>query len=85
MQYGKILGSSVSSEQLSLTIKGLLGGMSTLLIFFAKQKGVEISDGEVQNIINAVGDVVIYAGTLFSAASFLIGLIRKLYYKVKNK
>lgn len=84
MRYPKLLGSSVDPEKLALTVKGLLGGVATLILFYAKVKGVALTDGELQNIINAVGDIIVYGGALISSLAFLAGLFRKAYNLVKD-
>lgn len=80
----KLLGSSVNSEKLALTIKGILVAILPVILFVAKLQGWDIGEGDLQNFI----DVAIYAisavGSAIGAVMTLFGLFRKIYYKVKG-
>ncbi len=80
----KLLASSVNPEKLSLTIKGILGAVATIVIYFATFKGVEITQGELQSIIDNVGGIVVAIGGVVSSIAFVYGAIRKIVVQLKK-
>ena len=65
-----LLGSSQNSEEISLTIKGILMGAIPLILFILNQFGITASQELLQDTINVIFGLV--AGVMV-----LIGLIRK--------
>lgn len=72
MKYPKLLGSSKNSQELSLTIKGILLGLVPLAVIIFTSVGVDVTSGELTEIVNAIMAVV-------SAGITLYGLIRKFF------
>ena len=73
----KVLRSSANSENLSLTIKGLLVALIPIIIMIASKAGVMIVQGEAMEVVNALFAVV-------SSAIVAVGLIRKIYIKARK-
>lgn len=70
---------SSTGKGLSLTIGGLaVGGFIPVIAVLAGLAGVDLSENE---IAEALGAVV----ALVSITMTLIGLIRKIYYQIKNR
>lgn len=67
-----ILSSSQNSENISLTVKGLLVGLIPLAMFIARQYKVELNYNEVYAIAETLA-------LLISASVALIGLLRKVH------
>ena len=80
----KFLTSSVDSEKLSLTIKGLLTGLIPIFLLLTQFKGVSISEIEVFGIIDGIGVVIMAATALISSIATLYGLVRKIMVKLTN-
>ena len=77
----RALSSSVNPDKLAMTFKGLI----PLIIFLGMLKGVDITEAELndvlQNIIVAVGAV----GGAISAVVTAYGILRKVLVKFKGK
>lgn len=69
-----ILGSSVDPSSLALTVKGVLLGLVPLAVIIFTNVGIDVTSGELTEIINAVVAVL-------AAGMTVMGLIRK----IKNK
>ncbi|HDZ18826.1 hypothetical protein LCGC14_0641640 [marine sediment metagenome] len=80
----KFLTSSVDSEKLSLTIKGLLTGLIPIFLLLTQFKGVSISEIEISGIIDGIGVVIMAATALISSIATLYGLVRKIMVKLTN-
>lgn len=76
----KFLGSSVNSEQISLTFKGIAVGLIPVIILLSKTfgSGENLDEKTLTDLVDSVGDVIITAGTLVSAVMVAVGLIRKI-------
>ena len=78
MRYPKLLGSSADPQVLSLTIKGVLLGIIPLAIAIGKVSGVNLLEGDLINLIEAVFAVV--AGiitTVGAVRKVLMGEVKK--------
>jgi hypothetical protein len=78
LQY-PILGSSVDPQKLSLTIKGILLGVVTILVAF----GVNSDALGLTGLVESISDLIVQLGTLVSTGTIIYGGIRKIieYYK----
>lgn len=65
------LSSSENPEKLADTVKGVILGLSVLIIFVAKLGGIEIGTEEITNF--AIG-----AGTAVSSLLVFYGLVKKI-------
>lgn len=83
MNLPKFLTSSVDSEKLSLTIKGILTGFIPFIILLAQFGGASIAEIEINGIIDSIGAVMMAITGLASAIMTLYGLIRKIAAKFK--
>lgn len=77
----KILASSVNSNKLALTVKGILTGIIPLFLFIATSNGVDLAQGELSNIVEAISSVIVSVGGVVSAIMTFVGLVRKLAVK----
>ena len=74
----KLFASSINPEKLSLTVKGILGGIATFVVSLAVLFGVNITQGDFQMAINGVGDFIVAIGAVISTAMVIYGGIRKI-------
>lgn len=81
----KFLASSTDPNKLSLTIKGVLGGVSTLLLLVLTSVGVNITSGDLQIVIDGIGDFIVAFFGLLSTIAIVYGGCRKIYYQIKNR
>ena len=77
----KILSSSVNPDKLALTFRGLI----PLIIFLGMLKGVEITEAELNDILQNIILVIGVVGSAISAIVTTWGLIRKFLVKFKGK
>lgn len=82
MKYPKFIGSSANPENLSATVQGALIGLIPLVILLSKQKGVELSENELVNMITAI---IAGATAVASLVTIVFGLVRKLVLFVQSK
>ena len=73
----KLLGSSQNSNTLALTVKGILIGLIPIILVVLNALGVKLGADALNNIILQITAII-------AGITTLIGLIRKLYYFVKN-
>lgn len=71
-----LLGSSADPEAVSLTIKGIGLAIIPVLVLVFKGLGLDITENELIEILNIIVTAV-------SSCMILIGLVRKLYFKLK--
>jgi hypothetical protein len=76
-----IFGSSVDYTKISLTVKGILMGIITLLIAF----GIPTDALELPALVDAITTLIVQIGALVSTATILIGGIRKITTYIKEK
>ena len=69
-----MFGSSINSEKVSLTLKGL----GILVVAGAAYMGFEVQEAQVDDVVNNL-----VAG--FGAVMTVWGAVRKVYYWVKNR
>ena len=80
----KFVASSVDPKELSLTLKGLLVGVVPVAMIIINAAGANISQEELQNVVEVVTNVVAALGTLVSAVMVAAGVIRKLVRAFKD-
>lgn len=78
-----ILASSSDSKQLSLTLKGAIIAVAPIVALVIKAAGGEISNDELEAIVNASTDIVVALGSMASLAMMAFGVIRKVYNSFK--
>ena len=83
MSIPKFLTSSVNSEKLALTVRGILIGVIPLVLFVASLIGVDLVQGELSGIADAVEAVIFSASAALSAVVTLAGLVRKIAVKFR--
>ena len=83
MSLPKLFTSSVNSEKLGLSVRGILIGIIPFLLLVASWAGVELAQGELSEIVEAISAVVISAGGALSAVVTLAGLVRKIAVKFR--
>lgn len=69
-----ILGSSVDYTKISLTVKGVLMGIITLLIAF----GIPTDTLELPALVEAITTLIVQIGALVSTLTILVGGVRKI-------
>lgn len=80
-----MIGSSVDSNKLALSIKGPLYGIIPTVIFIAKLKGWDIGETDLTNLADGIVHLVSLIGMVVTAAVSLYGMIRRLYNKIIKK
>ena len=75
-KYG-LLSSSADSQKLALTVKGILLAVVPVVLLVARSNGVDVTEGELVELVAQVVAVV-------SAVVTLLGLGRKLKEKIAN-
>lgn len=78
------LSSSSDPEQLSTSVQGFLGLLGSAVLFYAKAKGVAITDGDISQIINVFGTLIAGLVSVYSLCKTLFGLARKMYFQFKQ-
>lgn len=78
-----VLVSSADPKQLSLTIKGAIVAIAPIMALVIKMAGGEISNNELETVVNAATDIVVALGSIASLAMMAFGVIRKVYYSFK--
>ncbi|HDY66712.1 MAG TPA: hypothetical protein ENH85_02850 [Candidatus Scalindua sp.] len=66
-----------------MTVKGILIGIIPLVLLIASSAGVDLAQGELSEIVEAISAVVISAGGALSAVVTLAGLVRKIAVKFR--
>ncbi|WP_457635806.1 hypothetical protein [Persephonella sp.] len=74
----EFIKSSANENNLSLTVKGILVALIPVLIFFGNSAGLDITENDLMQVINAITAVL-------SSVMMLYGVSRKIYYKVIKK
>ena len=67
-----LIRSSSDPEKLSLTIKGLLTSIAPIAIVL-----LGLNTGEYGQLIDGIAAVVFYGGSIVSAVTTVVGLLRK--------
>lgn len=73
MNYG-IFGSSEDPTKIGDTVRGIMISLTPIVIFIARQKGIDIAETDYAEIVGAVGLAI---GAVWTA----YGLIKKLFVK----
>jgi len=71
----KYIASSIDPQKLSLTIKGVIGLVATIVAFF----GIVLPIGELNPIADQIGDLVALVAGVVSLGFTIYGGIRKIY------
>lgn len=79
----KLLASSVDSKQLSLVVKGALTLVVPLAAVVIKAAGGEVSNNELEAIVDLITDLVFFIGSFVSLGTMLYGALRKIYNSLK--
>jgi hypothetical protein len=78
---GKVLGFSIASSEdmnkLADTVKGILIGLSSVIIFVASLKGIPISEAQVLLFAKQAGTTIGAFGAAVGAITTLYGLLKK--------
>lgn len=69
--------SSADPQQLALTVKGILLMVIPLVIATAKLAGVELTNEDLNAVVQVVGDIIIAVAGVVSLVMTLLGLLRK--------
>ena len=74
-----ILGSSIDPQKISLTVKGILMAVITILVAL----GVNSETLELPQLVDAITNLIVQVGALASTGTIIYGGIRKIveYYK----
>lgn len=83
--FEKLLHSSANPEKVSLTVKGLLTTLIPVAMVFIKVAGAEISNDDVQKLVDSIAEVIMIATSLLSTVMVVWGLLRKFYYAISKK
>lgn len=78
MKLKDLLASSQDPKQLSMTITGALTLIVPLAALVIKSTGHEVSNAELQEGVNMIGDAVFAVGTAVSSILLVYGAVRKL-------
>ena len=73
----RILESSKNTGDISLTVKGILVGLAPIAIATMGLLGVDIAQDNYMKVVENIGAVI-------SATMILFGVLRKLYFSVKE-
>ncbi len=76
-----MLGSSANPSKLALTVKGILVGITPLVLMVAGIAKIDLGTEVWSAVIEALVDIITYGGALVSAGMTLYGLMRKVYLK----
>ena len=74
----KLLVSSTDPKQLSLTIKGALTLILPLAALLIKASGGQVDNQDLEGIIEVIGDIAFFAGSILSLGAIFVGAIRKI-------
>lgn len=74
----KLLASSTDPKQLSLTIKGALTLVLPLAALIIKATGGQVDNKDLEGIIEVIGDIAFFAGSILSLGAIFVGAIRKI-------
>jgi len=80
-----LMVSSKDTEKLSLTVKGVLIGAVTYIVFFAGIFHFNVDQGDLNSLANQLADIVKMTLSLVSAVATTVGLIRKIYLSLTGK
>jgi Na+-transporting methylmalonyl-CoA/oxaloacetate decarboxylase beta subunit len=69
-----ILGSSVDATKISLTVKGVLMAVITILVAL----GVNSEALELPQLVDAITNLIVQIGALASTGTVIVGIIRKI-------
>lgn len=73
----KLFGSSANPEKLAMTWKGIILSLLPIIIMFAQRANVDVTETQLVELVEAVSAAI-------SSLMIVFGLLRKLYYKVKE-
>lgn len=77
----KFLQSSVNPVELSMRVRGALMTIVPIAGLVLKSVGSEVSEDNLKQAVELIGDIVIAAGSLVSAGMMLWGTVRSWFAK----
>ena len=78
MKKYKLVGSSVDSTKVSLTIKGVGVALIPTIVYLGGVFGLNVAEADLTQFVSAIA-------TLISAGMIIVGLLRKAYYAIFPK
>ena len=72
------LSSSVNQEEIATSVKGVILGLSSVIVFVSSLYGVAILPEDVANFATQIGTMVSGIGLAVSSLVTLYGLLRKI-------
>jgi hypothetical protein len=83
-QISPYLASSADPKQISIMVKGAIVAIAPIIALVIKAAGGEISNEELQSVINVSTDIIAALGSIASLAMIGYGLLRKVYYSFQD-
>lgn len=80
-----IMVSSKDPNKVSLTIRGILVGAITYIVFFAGVFHFNVDQGDLNSLAVQLSDIVQMTLTLVSAVATTVGLVRKIYRSITGQ
>ena len=80
-----LLGSSVDHDKLALTIKGVLITAAPAIVILAGWLKIDFGATDWQNLVELAWQVANQVILAVGMATTLLGAIRKIYWKIKDK
>jgi hypothetical protein len=77
MKVSKIFTSSVNSNELALTIKGLLVGLVPVIMLLLGLNNISVGQEQINSIIEAIVNVVVAVSTVISTVMIAVGVVRR--------
>lgn len=78
MKIPKFLTSSVDSERLALTVKGLIVGAIPLILVITGAAHISLGQADLTIFADSLANIIIAFSTLASALMVMVGVIRKI-------
>lgn len=77
--------SSKNPQQLSLTIKGVLVGAITYVVFFAGLFHITLSPSDLTSLVESIVQIIEMTLTLISIVATAWGFVRKIYTSITGQ
>lgn len=75
-----LVQSSADPTKVSVTVKGALGTVASVLVLLSPLVHVQISNEQVSSVIDLTAQVVVSLCAVVSAIAGILGLVRKIYF-----
>ena len=75
-----VLGSSANPEKIALTVKAIIAGIATILVYF----GIVLPMDDISPLIDLIGTLVAQISAVASSVALIVGLVRKIYTAFKK-